>query len=442
MKKQVKKIFLVLFLINPYLSIAQGIVFTKGTWEEIKHKAEKENKLIFIDVYTSWCGPCRKLAKEVFPLEEVGNYYNKNFVNYKMDAEKGEGIDIARNYAVGVFPTMLFIAPDGELLHRSSGYIEAEEMVKLGEIAFNPEKRFGVLEEAFSNGNRDKEYVLGYFEALKEAKGNVDPKLGIYLSELSKEELLTKENYDLILYYAHDVKGEVFKILLDNYDEFKQIGNEKEMIDKIESRFILTHSHHVGAGFAEQFVDKTIIPFLKTTNYIHKDRLAELMEISYLANNREVEGLIEKSNTFLNKYAKNDPDLILNVLNRVSRLANSEDEINMLISWSDMSLRENEENSEAYFINYTLKEKVKDYEGALLSAQKNLELKGNAPERKVFPLYSIAQLYVKMGKIDKAKETAEQALVLFNDFEDSTLQNTNLNRTKGLIEDLIKSLKS
>src|SRR5665647_1609663 len=103
------------------LGFSQGIEFERGTWKEVLEKAKQTNKPIFIDVYTSWCGPCKKMSKEIFPLVEVGKVYNANFVCYQIDAEKGEGIEIAKKYEVRSFPTYLFIKADGSLFSRSLG---------------------------------------------------------------------------------------------------------------------------------------------------------------------------------------------------------------------------------------------------------------------------------------------------------------------------------
>src|SRR3989339_764670 len=81
----------------PCSSFAQdGIKFETGSWKEVLEKARTEKKLVFIDVYTSWCGPCKLMAKDIFPSKSVGDVFNKNFINYKIDAEKGEGVAIAK----------------------------------------------------------------------------------------------------------------------------------------------------------------------------------------------------------------------------------------------------------------------------------------------------------------------------------------------------------
>ena len=83
--KQLIFSLLVLFLATSVQ--AGGIDFFHGTWEEALEKAKKEDKLIFVDAYTTWCGPCKRMSKQVFPQDAVGEFYNKNFVSMKIDME-------------------------------------------------------------------------------------------------------------------------------------------------------------------------------------------------------------------------------------------------------------------------------------------------------------------------------------------------------------------
>lgn len=299
---------------------SQGIHFEHGRFEEILEKAKKENKLIFMDVYMSWCGPCKRMTKNVFPLKEVGDYYNKKFISYKVDAEKGEGREIARRYAVGAFPTLLYVSADGQLLHRSSGYATQEKLFELAEITIDTEKRFGPLEKEFNEGNRNKEFVLRYFNALRKAGGSPDPKLGIYLSEMSKEKLLGKEVYDLIIRYGRDIRGKVFEILIDNFEAFSKIGNEKELIYKISKRYLLSHSHHVGASFAEKYVDPSVITFLQSTKYPYKERLIERMKINYLNNCQKTKEVFQRVFAYLEKYGPDNLTVVLECLNKYAYL--------------------------------------------------------------------------------------------------------------------------
>lgn len=114
-----------------------GIKFFHGTLKEAKAKAKKENKLIFIDCYTTWCGPCKSMAKKTFVNKEVGEYFNKNFICLKIDMEKGDGLTIGTSYSIEAYPTYLFIDSKGELKHRDLGYIDSERFIEVGKTALS-----------------------------------------------------------------------------------------------------------------------------------------------------------------------------------------------------------------------------------------------------------------------------------------------------------------
>ncbi|MGE4514553.1 MAG: thioredoxin family protein [Chryseobacterium sp.] len=140
-------------------ALAQGIKFEETNFNTILAKAKKENKLVFIDAYTTWCGPCKLMAKNVFPQKAVGDYYNANFINAKIDMEKGEGIDIAKKYNVKAFPTYLFVDGNGELVHRTLGYVEEKDFIQFAKDAGDPSKRLGALKKKFEDGEKDPEFL-------------------------------------------------------------------------------------------------------------------------------------------------------------------------------------------------------------------------------------------------------------------------------------------
>lgn len=117
------------------LSAQEGITFFEGSWEEAKAEASAEGKLIFVDAYAVWCGPCKWMDKNVFTNPNVGAFFNENFINYKFDMEKGEGPDFARQYKVRAYPTLLFISPDGKEVHRVMGSRQSEQLIDVGKSA-------------------------------------------------------------------------------------------------------------------------------------------------------------------------------------------------------------------------------------------------------------------------------------------------------------------
>jgi len=119
---------------------SEGIAFFQGTWQEALEKAKKENKIVFLDAYASWCGPCKFLKSNVFTDARVGSYFNEHFVNMEVDMEKGEGKNLARMYAVGAYPTLFFIRPDGSVANKSVGYVSADQLIDLGAKTLLAEK--------------------------------------------------------------------------------------------------------------------------------------------------------------------------------------------------------------------------------------------------------------------------------------------------------------
>lgn len=109
-----------------------GIAFQNKTWDEVLQLAEKEQKYIFLDVYASWCGPCKMLKRTTFSDSNVGSFYNENFINVAFDAEKGEGINIAQQYRVSGYPTLMFITPEGKVVRSVMGYHNSDQLLKLG----------------------------------------------------------------------------------------------------------------------------------------------------------------------------------------------------------------------------------------------------------------------------------------------------------------------
>ena len=110
----------------------EGIQFFEGSWNEALALAEKENKAIFLDVYASWCGPCKVLKKKTFPDAEAGKYFNENFINVTLDGEKGDGIKVAKELNVRAYPSLFIINSFGDPLVYYPGYLKPEELIELG----------------------------------------------------------------------------------------------------------------------------------------------------------------------------------------------------------------------------------------------------------------------------------------------------------------------
>lgn len=113
-------------------SYQEGIYFYSGDWERTLSFAEEVDRLIFIDMYAIWCAPCKKMSRNVFTDKEVGDFFTRNFLNKKIDAEKGIGIELAEKYKVKKFPTLLIVNYKGELIAKTTGYQNKYDLLDFG----------------------------------------------------------------------------------------------------------------------------------------------------------------------------------------------------------------------------------------------------------------------------------------------------------------------
>ena len=121
MKQILSILFISLVTLPAIAAEGDGVNFFEGTFRQAKEKAKKENKLIMLDAYTTWCGPCKVLKNKVFPNKELGDYINANFVSIGVDMEAGEGPALANMYPIEGYPTILFMDATGKVKKKVLG---------------------------------------------------------------------------------------------------------------------------------------------------------------------------------------------------------------------------------------------------------------------------------------------------------------------------------
>lgn len=106
-----------------------GIRFFSGTWKDVIAEAKKKKLPIFVDVYTDWCAPCKRMEREVFILPKVGKFFNSNFLCYRLNAEKAEGPELSKIFGFNAFPTWLYLNSEGILMSRNTDYMNADRFI-------------------------------------------------------------------------------------------------------------------------------------------------------------------------------------------------------------------------------------------------------------------------------------------------------------------------
>ena len=164
-----KKIIISIFIIalGSVCTLAQNrsINFEQGDFDKVLEKARAMNRNVFMDCYTSWCGPCKQMAREVFTIDSIADYFNATFVCVKYDMEK-EGKVLRDRYKLAAYPTFFVLDGNGEVLHQLTGYYSPENFMKAIRLA-KPEYTMDKLEAKFKAGDRTPEFIEAYLFALK-----------------------------------------------------------------------------------------------------------------------------------------------------------------------------------------------------------------------------------------------------------------------------------
>lgn len=234
-------IILILALTCGLLLTAQNrsIGFAENqTWKQIVKQAKKEKKLIFLDCYTSWCGPCQMLARQVFTKDQVADFFNGHFVNAKFDMEKSaEGPLLKEKYGVRAYPTLLFIDPKtGEVVHLIVGGGTAEWLIGNGKQAMDPDNNFLALDKRYAAGERDSGFLKKYLSALSAAyrKDQVAKVTGEYLDALPVDEMATQENWELIAKFVKDPLSVSLRTVMAEREKFYALAGKEAVNVKLE----------------------------------------------------------------------------------------------------------------------------------------------------------------------------------------------------------------
>ena len=225
--------YLLLFSAFYFGLSAQGIEFYTGGWEQALERAAKEKKIIFVDAYASWCGPCKRMAKNVFTQSSVGDFYNANFINLKLDMEKAEASAFKKLFPVRSFPTLFYIDYNGELVLQVVGGQSVEGFIDIGKKAMaqlDESKDMAVL---YEEGKRDPEFVHEYVKALNKAGKPSLRVANMYL--LDQKDLTTPFNIQFIADALTECDSRIFDLFVKNQKAIQSAIGQEAYLDKIQA---------------------------------------------------------------------------------------------------------------------------------------------------------------------------------------------------------------
>ncbi len=313
------------------------IKFETGSWQESLSKAQQENKFIFVDAYTTWCGPCKWMDANVFQTAEAGTFFNKSFVCVKLDMEKeGDGLSFAKTYAIRSYPSFVFFNSKGEIVHRAVGSRSAEDFIKLGTDAMDENSQFYTFKNRYEVEKNNPDFLLDYCDRAAGAGVDYSPAMESYLKLTNEKNWEDAQTWKTLVNLSIPFGSNLYLYAMKNQDKIISYTSAQEtnyMLDRPKFNYyktVLKDSGNTALPEARIFLNK--LP--------NKEKATEMnAELEWMWYEKyQPENVWEKQVIYLDQYCKNAA-----VLNSYAwtLVENNEKDINKLkkgLEWIDKSI--------------------------------------------------------------------------------------------------------
>ncbi len=298
-----------------YNTHAQGIEFFHGEWKSALEEAKKHDKLLFVDAYAQWCGPCKRMAKNVFTKAEVGDYYNTNFVNLKLDMETADGRTFGAKYPVSAFPTLFFLNGDGEIVKKVTGGQQVEQLLALGEVAIKSYDRSAEYAIKYEAGDRDYDLMINYIKELNKV-GKPSMKISNdYLR--SNPKITVEQKAGFLLEAVTESDSKLYEQLIDAKTAAVKVSTLEHFTAKVRTASFVTIEKAVEYDYPD-LLSEAIANYKRAD--LGDDKKFEMeanMKYQSLSGNFMV--WKELSDKYLKKYGKKDPLLYKQQLTTIKK---------------------------------------------------------------------------------------------------------------------------
>lgn len=360
-----KRLILLLFAIIPSFIYAQeeGVHFEHNlSWIEIKAKAKAENKFIFMDCFTTWCGPCKYMSSAVFPTEEAGRILNDKFISVKVqldttDNDNAEvrnwyenGHDISQSYRIKAYPTYLIFDANANLVHRFTGASPTvAEFIEKTKKSLNPETQYYTLLKQYESGKRDPSFLHKMAIAAMDAydKTNLRAIAKDYLN--TQSDLFTRENLILLINSTETSNDLGFEVMINSPSKVDAILGEG-IAENIVTQIIL--QEEVFIKYKNQQPDWNAVTASVTKNYpVRADEVISKAKVIYYQQINDWDNFQFAIVNYMKKYgSKVSPNELNNYAWAVFQNCHDIKCVEEALEWSKNSFKDN--NDPAFIDTY------------------------------------------------------------------------------------------
>ena len=367
-------IFILSLLIDNVVGFSQNLFLKdETTWENILDISKKQHKFIFVDAYTSWCGPCKEMDKTVFTDSSVIAFYKENFINIKVDMEKGYGIKLSQKFNVHFFPTFLFIDSNENLIHRDYKLMSVRDFLQLGSNTINKDSQYYSQKMRYIEGERSSDFLRRLSYLSKNAFDDNFSK-DVALSYVkSKKDGLDDENLDFIKEFTSTIDHPFLDIIFGNKELFvKRFGNQ--YVTWLEETILMNDVVQHSFG-----IDKLI----------SMDKAKEYVKLNLKSKHINDEKLISKVQLRKYQFDSNDTNFVKFTIQHFDKYPSENSRV--LLIYAESILEKTND--------------ILSLKKAIVLAQKSINIDSNLDNNSI-----LANLYYKIGDKEKAINSAKEAI--------------------------------
>ena len=272
------------FLASTILFISVGlqaqVKFLDIPWEEALAKSSETKKPIFVNAIALWSEPSQLFEKYTLSDLEVANFFNEKFICVQLDMEQYPGIELAEQYEVTVYPSVLFINADGRLIHRGCGAMDAGELLEVGADVFN-EKHLFSYQKRFKDGERGIEFLFEYFELADQSCLDTEKLSRTLFNEVKLKDLTSEYGYSIIEAFQWDIYSREFKHLTTNRSNYENQFGKERVNQKIYDTYLAQYQEIYASEELHLFGMRALLDEIRDISFAGSDTLLTMINLHY-----------------------------------------------------------------------------------------------------------------------------------------------------------------
>ena len=331
----IKKVALFITLC-PLVVLAQ--IRFETSWDDAVSKARSTGKYIFLSATTDWCEPCNEMIEYTFNDLEVANFYNDKFINLNLNMEAYPGVDLAEQFTISVFPSLLFIDGNGEIIHRGCGAMDANELLSLGEGVLSDSTTFRFMEKKYDAGDRSVDFMLDYLGLLEDACLDAEKFAVNYLSGIALEDLSKETPWEVFASYQWDIFSREFQYLLTNKKTFEEAIGDTYVNAKIYDTYLAQYQEIFESEELHDFGMRSLLHSIEKTTFSGSDTLKLMMNLHYAEFRENWKDYANYAIELVGMTGVNDPEQLNELAWKFYLFIDNKNQLKIASTWAEQAV--------------------------------------------------------------------------------------------------------